>query len=76
MAVVVFRWTRGDTPEHQDRINHAILDAVNASGQAFMIHTVLHVRVVLRLAIGNVRTTEDHVMATWALLPKIADDFR
>jgi aromatic-L-amino-acid decarboxylase len=49
---------------------------VNASGQAFMIHTVLHVRVVLRLAIGNVRTTEDHVMATWALLPKIADDFR
>ena len=76
MGLVVFRCTRGDTPDDQDRINHAILDAVNATGQAFMTHTVLHDRVVLRLAIGNVRTTEDHVMATWTLLQKIADDFR
>lgn len=76
LGLVTFRCTLGETPEDQGRINHEIMDAVNASGQAFLIHTVLNGRVVLRLAIGNINTTQSHVMATWALLKKIANDFR
>ena len=76
LGLVTFRCTLGETPEDQGRINHEIMDAVNASGQAFLIHTVLNGRVVLRLAIGNINTTQSHVMATWELLKKIANDFR
>ncbi|MGE5690319.1 MAG: pyridoxal phosphate-dependent decarboxylase family protein [Pseudomonadota bacterium] len=51
-----------------DEENERILDAVNASGVAFLSHTRLHGRYVLRLAIGNLRTTEDDVRRTWAAL--------
>ena len=73
LGLVAFRCTLGESPEEQDRINHEILDAVNRSGQAFLTHTVLDGRVVLRLAIGNVKTTERHVMATWELLRTTAE---
>ena len=39
-----------------------------------MTHTVLNGLVVLRLAIGNIKTTEGHVMETWMLLKDIEDD--
>jgi aromatic-L-amino-acid decarboxylase len=74
MGLVTFRRTTGTSGEDQDRLNHAILDAVNASGRAFMTHTVLEGRVVLRLAIGNIKTTEQHVMRTWSLLQVVANE--
>jgi aromatic-L-amino-acid decarboxylase len=46
---------------------------VNASGRAFLTHTVLRERVALRLSVGNLRTTRDHVRDTWALLREAAD---
>jgi aromatic-L-amino-acid decarboxylase len=51
-----------------DEENRRILDAVNASGVAFLSHTSLHGRTVLRLAIGNRRTTEDDVRLAWDAL--------
>ena len=41
-----------------DALNERLLDAVNASGEVFLSHTKLGGRYVLRLAIGNLRTTE------------------
>ena len=41
--------------------NEAIVDRVNRSGELFLSHTRLDGRYVLRLAIGNERTTEDDV---------------
>jgi aromatic-L-amino-acid decarboxylase len=51
-----------------DRLNEEIMHAVNASGEAFLSHTKLDDRFTLRLAIGNIRTTEVHVARAWQLL--------
>jgi aromatic-L-amino-acid/L-tryptophan decarboxylase len=51
-----------------DDLNTAIIDAVNTSGLAFLSHTRLNGHYTIRLAIGNIRTTADHVKATWALI--------
>jgi aromatic-L-amino-acid/L-tryptophan decarboxylase len=45
---------------------------VNASGEAFISHTRLDGRYVLRLAIGNAGTTEDDVRAAWDALRRAA----
>jgi aromatic-L-amino-acid/L-tryptophan decarboxylase len=51
-----------------DEENEAIMERVNASGEAFLSHTRLDGRYVLRLAIGNARTTEDDVRHAWEVL--------
>lgn len=48
--------------------NRAWLEAINASGRAYLSHTVLDGRYVLRLALGNLRTTDEHLEATLDLL--------
>ena len=44
------------------------MHAVNATGKAFLSHTKLNDKLVLRLSIGNIRTTEAHVRRVWELL--------
>ncbi|HVM17424.1 MAG TPA: aminotransferase class V-fold PLP-dependent enzyme [Gaiellaceae bacterium] len=61
-SVVCFRRAASDEE------NAAILERVNASGEAFLSHTVLDGRYVLRLAIGSYRTTEDDVRRAWDVL--------
>jgi aromatic-L-amino-acid/L-tryptophan decarboxylase len=51
-----------------DGDNEALLERVNASGELFISHTRLNGRYVLRLAIGNERTTEDDVHRAWDVL--------
>ena len=58
--------------EGTDEENEALLESVNASGEAFLSHTRLDGRLVLRLAIGNFRTTEDDVRRAWELLRREA----
>ncbi len=61
-SVVCFR--RGGSDEE----NAALLDRVNATGEAYLSHTVLDGRYVLRLAVGHHRTTENDVGRAWELL--------
>ncbi|MEX0893259.1 MAG: pyridoxal-dependent decarboxylase [Gemmatimonadota bacterium] len=69
LSVVAFRWVPPHaTPEEQDRLNEALLDHVNASGEVFLSHTRVGGRYALRLAIGNLKTTERHVLRAWSLL--------
>ena len=63
-SVVCFR-LRG---EADDAAHARVLDAVNGSGDVFLSHTKLDGRYVLRLAIGNINTTEEHVARAWKLL--------
>ncbi len=74
MSVVCFRHRpAGMTDEAElERHNAAILERVNASGTVFLSHTKLGTRYVLRVAIGNVRTREEHVAAAWRLLREAA----
>jgi aromatic-L-amino-acid/L-tryptophan decarboxylase len=51
-----------------DGLNEQIMHAVNATGKAFLSHTRLNDKLTLRLAIGNIRTTEKHVRQVWELL--------
>jgi aromatic-L-amino-acid decarboxylase len=48
-----------------DERNRALLNRVNASGFAFLSNTTLNGKFVLRLAIGNIETSEEDVRATW-----------
>ena len=51
-----------------DGDNERLLARVNESGELFISHTRLGGRYVLRLAIGNERTTEADVQRAWAVL--------
>jgi aromatic-L-amino-acid decarboxylase len=66
-SLVVFR--RNGTDEENERIE----ERVNASGDIFITHTKLEGRYVLRLAIGNARTTEDDVRRAWEVLNREAE---
>jgi aromatic-L-amino-acid decarboxylase len=50
----------------------ALLDAVNASGEAFLSHAVLDGRHVLRLAVGGMLTTAADIDRTWEVLQREA----
>ena len=65
-SVVCFR------REGSDEENADLLERVNASGEAFLSHTALDGRYVLRLAIGNARTTEEDVRRAWDVLRREA----
>ena len=51
-----------------DTLNEAIMHGVNATGKALLSHTKLNDQLTLRLSIGNIRTTEQHVRQVWQLL--------
>jgi aromatic-L-amino-acid decarboxylase len=69
MAVVCFGVKRESVSAREiDRLNEAIVQSVNATGEAYLTQTGLRGRTVIRLAIGNVLTTEAHVLACWELV--------
>lgn len=51
LSLICFRY-RGS-----DEANRKLMDEVNATGKAFLSHTVLNGQFVIRLAIGNIKTT-------------------
>ncbi len=55
-----------------DRRLEEVMDGVNATGEAYISHTRLRNRSVLRLAIGNIRTEERHVRRAYELLQERA----
>ncbi|HEY6605669.1 MAG TPA: pyridoxal-dependent decarboxylase, partial [Gaiellaceae bacterium] len=61
-SVVCFR--RAGTDEE----NEEVVERVNRSGEAFLSHTRLNGRYVIRLAVGNERTTEEDVRRVWKVL--------
>jgi aromatic-L-amino-acid decarboxylase len=61
-SVVCFRRNGGDEE------SEAIVERVNRSGEAFLSHTRLNNRYVIRLAIGSERTTEDDIRRAWNAL--------
>jgi aromatic-L-amino-acid decarboxylase len=61
-SVVCFR------RDGSDEQNEALMERVNATGETYLSHTRLDDRFVMRLAIGNARTTEADVRRAWELL--------
>ena len=71
-SVVCCRVVRGATGEEQDRVNERVVARVNAAGPVFISPTRLRGRLVLRLAIGNLRTERRHVQQAWELIREAA----
>jgi len=71
-SVVCFRYAPAGTSEDRlEQINSAIMDRANATGEMYLSHTKLDGRFVLRLAIGNLRTTRDDVARAWEILRSV-----
>jgi aromatic-L-amino-acid decarboxylase len=66
LSVVCFR------RDGSDAENEAIMDRANATGEIYISHTKLDGRIVLRLAVGNERTTEQDVERAWEVLQRCA----
>ncbi len=73
LGAVAFRYELPGADADADALNRAILNGVNASGEAFMTHTSLNGRTALRAAIGNIKTTRADVERLWALLREAAE---
>ena len=65
-SLVCFRY------KGSDEDNQRLLDAVNASGVAFLSSNVLRGRKVIRLALGNIAVTEEDVALTWRTIQEKA----
>jgi len=69
LSVVCYRFAPpGRDDAALDALNAAIMDDVNADGRIFISSTKLRGRTVLRLAIGNERTTRDDVVLAWQII--------
>jgi aromatic-L-amino-acid decarboxylase len=88
LAELFERWVRDEAgwevtaPRHfslvcfrrqgSDEDNERLLERVNDSGEVFLSHTRFDDRYMLRLAVGNFRTTEDDVRLAWDVLRREA----
>jgi len=81
LSVVCFRanpWAKerrrrsGEIEPYLRVLNERLLNEVNATGETFLSHTDLDQRYTLRLAIGNIRTTQEEVQRAWDLLKQHA----
>ena len=74
-ALVCFRaCPRG--VEDLDALNEKIMNAINASGEAYLSHTKLNGKFTLRLSVGSIRVEERHLRKVWDLLNKKLNDLR
>jgi aromatic-L-amino-acid/L-tryptophan decarboxylase len=57
------------TAEHRetglDELNERLMERVNRQGKVFLSHTRLNGKFTIRLAIGNIRTTLEHIRLAW-----------
>ena len=74
MSTVCFRarprWLAGADEAALGDLNRRLLAGINATGAAYLSHTVLGDRYVLRLAVGNLRTTDERLDATCAIIDR------
>src|SRR5439155_18601212 len=78
-SVVCFRWKPANLPlsdEQLDIANQRLLDLINGTGDVFLSHTRLKGRLALRVAVGHLKTTEQHIRRAWDLLTTYAEQMR
>jgi aromatic-L-amino-acid decarboxylase len=77
LSVVCYRFVPpGHDDAATDALNAAIMEDVNADGRIFISSTKLRGRTVLRLAIGNERTTREDVVLAWQIIREAASRLR
>jgi aromatic-L-amino-acid decarboxylase len=71
LALVCLRLNTGE-PDADEKATRELLAAVNASGRAFLTHTIVDGRYAIRVAIGGVATGRHDLDALWSLLRETA----
>jgi aromatic-L-amino-acid decarboxylase len=66
------RW-RAVSSNRVDQINSEIVERINASGRAYLTQTKLRGQTVMRIGIGNVLTTEEHLRKAWEFIRETTD---
>jgi aromatic-L-amino-acid/L-tryptophan decarboxylase len=64
---------RAGSIDRIDKINSEIVERINASGRAYLTQTKLRARTVMRIGLGNVLTTEEHLRKAWEIIRETAD---
>jgi aromatic-L-amino-acid decarboxylase len=73
MLVVCFRFVGADDSK-ADMLNSAIVERINTSGRAYLTQTKLRGRTVMRIGLGNVLTTEQHLRKGWEMIQETASE--
>jgi aromatic-L-amino-acid decarboxylase len=60
------------TTDNIDKLNSEIVEQINASGRAYLTQTKLRGQTVMRIGLGNVLTTEDHLRKAWEIIRETA----
>jgi aromatic-L-amino-acid decarboxylase len=55
-----------------DQLNSEIVERINVSGRAYLTQTKLRGRTVMRIGLGNVLTTENHLRKAWEMIQETA----
>jgi aromatic-L-amino-acid decarboxylase len=77
-SVVCFRALDGPGASDSDidRLNERMLELINSAGEVFLSHTRLDGKFTIRLAIGNLHTTEQHTARAWESLRNAREALR
>jgi aromatic-L-amino-acid decarboxylase len=73
MGVICFRFIESDEKK-LDQLNSDIVERINASGRAYLTQTKLCGRTVMRIGLGNVLTTEEHLRKGWEIIQETANN--
>ena len=72
MGVVCFRFV-GAVSDKIDNLNSMLVERINASGRGYITQTKLRGQTVMRIGLGNILTTEQHLRNVWELIQQTAD---
>ena len=75
MSLVVFRYVKYPHLKQNNAINAHILNALNMSGQAYITHTKINQRYVLRAVTGQTHIQKHHVEKLWKLIQQFAHEY-
>jgi aromatic-L-amino-acid decarboxylase len=73
MGVVCFRIKAPDDAT-ADRLNSRAVETINARGETYLMQTKLRGRAVMRLGLGNLLTTEEHLRRVWEIIRATAEE--
>ena len=66
-ALICFRANPQGVAE-LDHLNERLMNAINATGEAYLSHTKLNGQFTIRLSVGSIRVEERHLVKVWDLL--------
>src|SRR4029450_812441 len=82
VGVVCVRFVVGDDESNSeslrqqriDELNSEIVKTINASGRVYLTQTKGRGRSVMRIGLGNVLTTEEHLRRAWEMIRETAEE--